>query len=483
MLAVTGGLGHAFGYPVYLAIAKVFTLIPIGSLPARVNFVSTVFACIVLAKLYLLCRSVGVRRVFALIAAVALMVSPLFWWQSIIAEVYTISADFLLGVLLCLVLWRKSGDTRWLAAAGLLGGLSLGLHHSTLLISPVLLLYLAIAKAKKRDWVQTSAGIFAGVALSCAAYVVMSGLDAPTDNTKYIRPAAVQFGLKSPADLDSPLERVKFVFFAEQFKSNFQAKHVTRNLPWLASEVYNDFGWVIPLLGVAGLIRLALQKERRPELFLFSGSYLILVTVPLFLLADDLEVEFIPAHILMCLLAAVGLQGLQNLVFKRQPASTKASLATMAAGVCVFCIGSWQILVGAYQAVADGRPTFLTGIRWLFPYAIDHETAAHDRARAVVSHVPDGSMLLIDWTYSYACYYVALFEENKQGIQVVTGYPQTPIDPAASQSLIDFYVANARQKPLFEDTASPALDPAFKQIPILVQQPSGHVMLYQMVPR
>ena len=67
-LAITGGLAHAFGYPVFLAIAKLFTYLPFEPLPARVSLLSSVLACSALAKLYLLCRTLNVRRAYSLIA-------------------------------------------------------------------------------------------------------------------------------------------------------------------------------------------------------------------------------------------------------------------------------------------------------------------------------------------------------------------------------------------------------------------------------
>jgi hypothetical protein len=40
VLAITGGLAHATGYPIYLLIAKLFTFLPIGPVTWRVDFLS-----------------------------------------------------------------------------------------------------------------------------------------------------------------------------------------------------------------------------------------------------------------------------------------------------------------------------------------------------------------------------------------------------------------------------------------------------------
>ena len=61
-LAVTLGMTHPTGYPVYLLLGKLFTLLPVGTIPARVNLLSAVCGALALGLLYLLVIVLAGRR-------------------------------------------------------------------------------------------------------------------------------------------------------------------------------------------------------------------------------------------------------------------------------------------------------------------------------------------------------------------------------------------------------------------------------------
>ena len=480
VLAITGGLAHAFGYPVYLAIAKLFTFLPFESAPARVSLLSAVLACSAIAKVFLISRSLGVRRFYSLLGALALMISPLFWWQSIIAEVYTVAADCLAGCLLFAILWRCTRNGWWLAAGGLLGGLSLGMHHSVLLSLPFVIAYLFIAKATRRDWGLSTAGALGGAAIALVAYLIMGSINSPPTSTNFMRPVASHFGLKS-SDFDDPLTRIKFVFTGTQFRREFQTSHFAPNISRVKEEIANDFGWAVPLLAIVGILSLGVKRGHRKEAALLIGTFGMVLLIPMFLNAFDLDVEFINAHLLMCIFAAVGLQRIQDLTLKEQPGHRMAWATAFVAGL-VLVVADWSILAGARDAILAGKTTFLTGVRRIFPYEVDFPTRLHDTAAAVLPEVPDKALLLIDWSKIGAFYYVALFELNKPNIEIAAPYPRTPIPPAESEFFKAFYREKAKTMPIFSDGAPEALDYDFMQRPVVVGE-SGKVYLYSVAPR
>lgn len=481
ILAITGGLAHAFGYPIYLAIAKIFTYIPYGSLPARVNLLSAVFGAVAVAEVYLICRSLRVRRFFSAIGAFALMISPLYWSQSVIAEVYTISAAFLGSILLCVLLWRTGRNARWLAAAGFLGALCLGIHHVVLLSAPIVVCYLAACRATKLDWKNAAGGIFAGAVLTFCAYMVMGSINSPATASNFLRPVVTEYGLKSPSQLDSPLARAKFAFFADQFRGGFQAEHFQPNIGKVQGEIQEDFGWAIPIFAAAGILAIFAKRRSRKEGLLIVGTFIALLVAPMFLQAFDLDVEFIQSHVLLCVLSALGLQGIQELLLRRSALAPGPGWVAAATAALIYVVGSWSILLGVPPALQAAKPTFLDADRRRFPYPVDEPTAPHDLATAVVSTVPDNSMLLLDWSYFDACYYVALFEQHKPGIQIVAGYPSSPEPPQTLRSIMAFYVESAKTRPLFADRAPAAMDSAFRQSPAL-QGESSRVYLYSLIP-
>ncbi len=88
VLAFTLGLAHGTGYPVYILLTKVFSLlVPMHTIAYRVNLFSAVCAALTLALVYLLARLLGGWRAAAVVGAAALGICRLFWWHAVIAEV------------------------------------------------------------------------------------------------------------------------------------------------------------------------------------------------------------------------------------------------------------------------------------------------------------------------------------------------------------------------------------------------------------
>ncbi len=86
------GIAHPTGYPLYLLLGKLFTLIPIGSVAWRLNVGTAVFALSAASLLYLTGRKLLGEPLPALLGAVALGLTPTFWSQAIEAEVYSLHA-------------------------------------------------------------------------------------------------------------------------------------------------------------------------------------------------------------------------------------------------------------------------------------------------------------------------------------------------------------------------------------------------------
>jgi hypothetical protein len=132
-----GGTPHATGYPLFLAVDKVWVAaFPSGSLAWRVNLLSAVFGAATVAALALLLRALGARRLVAAATAATFGVTLTFWSQAVVAEVYTLHLLLLTSITLCLARWRFGGSAWWLRAGIALLALSFGNHLGTALIVP-----------------------------------------------------------------------------------------------------------------------------------------------------------------------------------------------------------------------------------------------------------------------------------------------------------------------------------------------------------
>ena len=98
------GISHPAGFPAYNLIAKAITFLPLGSIAFRVNLFCTLLACITLVVIYLpaieiikicLPESSSESRIGnAFFPPALLAFSPPFWFNSLIAEVYTLHSFF-----------------------------------------------------------------------------------------------------------------------------------------------------------------------------------------------------------------------------------------------------------------------------------------------------------------------------------------------------------------------------------------------------
>ncbi len=155
--AVTLGVPHPPGYPTYVLLGKLVSLLPVGTVAFRLNLFSAV--CVALAA-----GVASVTRVrwslnaqkstasYLPIAGLLLAFTPLVWGQALIAEVYGLNL-----LLVALFLWALLGQRPYCFTALLLG-LSLTTH-----LTSVLLLPLALALIPPRHWLRLGAGLLAGM--------------------------------------------------------------------------------------------------------------------------------------------------------------------------------------------------------------------------------------------------------------------------------------------------------------------------------
>ncbi len=153
------GISHPPGAPLYLLIARIFTLIPmVKDIALRVNMISVISSSLTTVLLYLIIvhlyrEIVGslkstnewITAIFSgVLGALTFAFTHSIWFNAVEAEVYSLSM-FLMALMVWLILvWnaksQEPGNERYLLFIAYLIGLSTGIHLLTILVLPFLAL-------------------------------------------------------------------------------------------------------------------------------------------------------------------------------------------------------------------------------------------------------------------------------------------------------------------------------------------------------
>jgi Protein O-mannosyl-transferase TMEM260-like len=158
----TLGIPHPPGHPLYVMLAKPFTLLPLGGIAFRVSLASAVFGALASFLLFkLISRLVletapdlplWIRELVALAAALIAAVSPGWWFQCVRAEVYSLQILLVLGALYPLVLFclaPSKTNERLLYVAAFVVGLGLSNHHYIMVVALPASIPVLVAQTKR----------------------------------------------------------------------------------------------------------------------------------------------------------------------------------------------------------------------------------------------------------------------------------------------------------------------------------------------
>jgi tetratricopeptide (TPR) repeat protein len=130
------GIPHNSGYPLYALLGKLFCLIPLGNIGFRMNLMSTSFALATIWLVYSIIVKWTRSGLAGFVGAWFLAFSPLFWFQTVSAEVYTLHAFFVALLLRLLLWWDEEKEFYRLVVFVFLTGLSFGNHLQTVMLAP-----------------------------------------------------------------------------------------------------------------------------------------------------------------------------------------------------------------------------------------------------------------------------------------------------------------------------------------------------------
>ncbi len=330
-IAYTLGIGHPTGYPVYILIAKLFTFLPVGDIAYRVNLLSAVAAALTIALVYLILRKLGTSQIPATLSVFFLAFAELFWKHASIAEIYTVSSACLAFILYSLLTWKETGNSRWLFVAGLVGGLSLGIHTTVALSTIAILIYLSLSfvfplsldkeRGKTKElFADAKAGVVGallGVAIFLSSFLFLDYLNASAGYYNTVVYHALSVWNMTPADFDAPFERLAFLYFPPQFSGQFFAVPGDLIREHL-NEFFDGTGWKNMLIALAGIISLFIPRKNSPARW--REAVLLLVAFVTFLLfaasydVYDYYVFYIPAILLLVIAVGLGFSVLAEMI-------------------------------------------------------------------------------------------------------------------------------------------------------------------------
>ena len=320
-----GGFVHPTGYPLYLLLGWLWThMLPLHDPAWRMNAFSALWGGVATGLVYLLAlrmlRQVTLQpgwltRDFSalLFAALTFAVTPTFWSQATLAEVYTLNAALVAAILLGMVTWGQTGSRRALYGAALLYGLSLAHHRTTLLYLPAIAIFMWLAMRQQyllrpRVPVVPCHAVPASLRHPVAPH---PGAAAPLSDHPAAAPHAPYFQIRVAADQVLQLYRTTLAGFIEHISGQGfgsalgvggSAAARLKGLPALFAAELTVAGLA---LGLLGLIRLAVRAK--PLLALTGLSFLAIVGFNLVYGIGDIYGYYIPAYLIWVLWMALGL--------------------------------------------------------------------------------------------------------------------------------------------------------------------------------
>jgi len=319
------GIPHPPGTPLYVLIGRIATLVPIGSIATRVNFLSSLGAAFAVLLTYLITVKLLlamwrdpsrterlVAYVGGVVAAIFMAFSSSFWDSAVEAEVYDISSACMLLCVWMGLRWREQLDREHsdipLVFIIYICFLAVGIHLGTLLALPPLALFVVLVR-----WRSILNARFLGIAAALALVglsvhfylMIRASLDPPINEADPSTWGALWKVLtrdqyKPPsifdrrADFSFQLNHMYLRYFLQQFRTGLPGHPA-----------------LIPiLLGVIGAVGQAL-KDKKGFVLMFSLFLITSLGLVIYLnfSADEVRERdyfFIASYHLFCVWIGIG---------------------------------------------------------------------------------------------------------------------------------------------------------------------------------
>ena len=429
------GVAHPPGFPLWITLAHLASLVPVGNIAVRINFSSAVFAALACAMLTLVvaelvvtisCFAASRRKnkparqgsniessksggllVFAPAVSAGLLMafSRTLWAYATITEVYALNALLILLVFFLIVRWRRrmietrtnssavvaTHDT-WIYAAAFVFGLAMGVHHVT-----VALTLPAIAVVVYRT---EGLKFFASRRLLYAALISIGALILVYSYLPWAASRSPAMNWGNPRSL----QEIWWHITGRQYRVFFSFSPAAMGTQFveLCRMAFREFGFAwLPLtlfLAGAGLTS-AYKRDRTVFWFLLLIVLADLAYALSYEIAEDKDAYYLPAFISIAIAAGLGIQWLIQ-----RAASSSSPI--------------WRPYVAAAAAIVLTSVTAFAA-NWPFNNR-RHYFIADDYVKNLFSTIaPNGLMLTQDWQVASPMLYAQEIEHRRGDVKVV----------------------------------------------------------------
>jgi hypothetical protein len=436
------GVAHPPGFPLWVMLAHLASLIPVGGVAGRVNFSSALFAALGSAMLALAVAELmmtasssapskrkkksisktatepGSQPIVviapALGAGLLLAFSRTLWFYATITEVYALNTLLIVTIFFLMLRWRRcividrqriggainvnrgtpadTGHDSFLYLAALLFGLALGDHHVT-----VGLTLPAIAIVVYRT---EGVGFFVSRRLAYAALISIAGLIAVYS---YLPLAASRSPILNWGEPRS-FREIWWHISGRQYQVylSFTPERIGEQFVQFLTLVFREFGyWWLPLplfFAFCGLVR-AFKVDRTTFWFLLAIIVASLAYNLSYEIAEDKDAYYLPTFIAIALAAGFGIRWLIERVISDSIAGAKRHWLTaiiLLVAPAVAFIGNWPF---------NNR---------------SHYFIAHDYVENIFSAMkPNGLLLTQDWQIVSPMFYAQEIEHQRHDAKIV----------------------------------------------------------------
>jgi hypothetical protein len=429
------GVAHPPGTPLWVMLAHLASLVPVGNVAVRINFSSAVFAALACAMLTLVVaelivtascfaaprrRNRAVRQSSniessnagglltfapAVGAGLVMAFSRTLWAYATITEVYALNALLVLLAFFLVVRWRRRiietrTDSRvavathdtWIYAAAFVFGLAMGVHHVT-----VALTLPAIAAVVYRT---EGLKFFTSRRLLYAALISITALILVYSYLPWAASRSPAMNWGNPRSL----QEIWWHITGRQYRVFFSFSPATVGAQFVefCRMAGREFGFAwLPLalfLAVAGLAS-AYKRDRTVFWFLLLIVLADLAYALSYEIAEDKDAYYLPAFISIAIAAGLGFRWLIQLAPSRRSPM-------------------WTPCVAAATAIVLTSATAFAA-NWPFNNR-RHYFIADDYVENLFSTItPNGLLLTQDWQVASPMLYAQEIEQHRGDVKVV----------------------------------------------------------------
>jgi len=399
------GTAHPTGYPAYVLLGWLASIVlaPVGDPALRLNLLSAIVVAASTGVATLLFIRLTDRPLLGFAGGVAFAATPVTWYLGTHADPHALHGLLLAALLLVLVTWgdrRRAGlprTDRWLVAAAIVYGISLGNHQLTLLLAPGIALYVLATEPR--------IVLRPALVLGCAAAVL------GTAALLYLQ-LPLSAALGAPLVYGSPDTWAGFwyVVLGEQFRGVVTDPFADPGgtVATMAGAVWAQLGWLTLAVPVAA----AAAAVHRPRYALLTVTAFV-ITLVFAAVYRNAEIE--RYHLGPALIAiswvVIAAGWVADLVAARPAARLAGPRGERARLISGLVAGILAIAVVA-PALADlpAREETVRGVDYLDARAWLDETLADLEPDAVV---------VSWWSYSTPLWYGTIVEGRRPDIRVV----------------------------------------------------------------